>query len=72
MIMHNIIQAIFLLAGVIALLASLLNWDWFFTADNASFVVKRLGRGGARIVYGVIGTAFIFAAIFFYYRIKGL
>ncbi len=72
MIMHNIIQTIFLLAGIIALLASLFNWNWFFTADNARFVVKRLGRGGARIVYSVIGMAFIFAAIFFYYKIKGL
>ena len=72
MILHNIVQLIFLLAGIVSLLASLLDWDWFFTADNASFLVKRLGRNGARWAYGAIGTVFIFAAIYFYYRIKGL
>ncbi len=72
MILHNIVQLIFLLAGIVSLLASLLDWDWFFTADNASFLVKRLGRNGARWAYGAIGTAFITAAVYFYYQIKGL
>ena len=26
-----IVQGIFALAGIVSLLASLLNWDWFFT-----------------------------------------
>ena len=56
MILHNFVQAIFMLVGLIALLASLFNWDWFFTADNASFLVKRLGRNGARWAYGAIGA----------------
>ena len=72
MILHNIVQAIFLLTGIVSLLASLLDWDWFFTADNASFLVKRLGRNGARWAYGALGVAFIAAAIYFYYRIQGL
>ena len=48
MILHNVVQAIFLLAGTISLLSSLFNWEWFFTADNAKFAVKRFGRNGAR------------------------
>ena len=72
MILHNFVQAIFMLVGLIALLASLFNWDWFFTADNASFLVKRLGRNGARWAYGAIGAVFIAAAVYFYYRIQGL
>lgn len=72
MILHNVVQIIFLLAGVVSLLASLLNWDWFFTADNASFLVKYLGRNGARWAYGTIGAIFIAAAIYFYYRIEHL
>lgn len=72
MILHNIVQAIFLLAGIISLLASLLDWDWFFTTDNASFLVKRLGRNGARWAYGAIGATFIAAAVYFYYRIENL
>ena len=30
-----IVQGIFALAGIISLLASLLNWNWFFTTRNA-------------------------------------
>ena len=69
MIMHHIIQAIFLLTGITALWASLFNKDWLFNADNAQWVVKRFGRKGALWVYGAIGAIFIFAAIYFYCRI---
>lgn len=72
MFLHNVVQTIFLLAGIVSLLASLLDWDWFFTADNAGFLVKRLGRQGARVAYGTIGVAFIAAAIFFYYKIEAV
>lgn len=72
MILHNLVQLIFLLTGLVALLASLFDWDWFFTADNASFLVKRLGRKGARWTYGSIGALFIAAAIYFYYQIENL
>ena len=70
MILHNVVQLIFLLAGIIALAASVFNWEWFFTADNASFLVRKLGRNGARWGYGLIGLIFIIAAIFFYYQIE--
>ena len=72
MILHNFVQLIFLLTGLVALLASLFDWDWFFTADNASFLVKRLGRNGARWAYGSTGALFIAAAIYFYYQIENL
>lgn len=54
------------------MLASLLDSNWFFTADNAQFLVKHLGRKGARVAYGITGILFIVAAIYFYYRIKNL
>ena len=72
MILHNFVQVIFLLTGLVALLASLFDWDWFFTADNAKFLVKRLGRRGARWAYGLAGVLFIAAAIYFYYRIDSI
>lgn len=72
MILHNVVQTIFLLAGIIALFASLFDWEWFFTADNAKFLVKRLGRRGARWAYGLAGVLFIAAAIYFYYRIDSI
>lgn len=70
MIMHHIVQSIFLLIGAIAVWASLFNKDWLFTAENAQFFVSRLGRKGARWVYGTIGIIFMFAAIYFYYQIQ--
>ena len=72
MILHHIIQTIFVIAGVTALLAAILNCDWFFTARNAEFVVKRLGRTKSRILYGIAGLLFITAAVYFYYRIKSI
>ena len=44
MITHYIIQAIFVLVGLLTLLASLFNWDWFFTARNTQFIVANTGR----------------------------
>ena len=70
MILHNVVQAIFLLAGTISLLSSLFNWEWFFTADNAKFAVKRFGRNGARWIYGIIGLLLIAAAIYFFFQIE--
>ena len=58
---HYFILGLFALAGIISLLASLLNWGWFFTAHNAQAVVRRIGRTRARIVYGILGgMAFFF------------
>ena len=70
MILHNVVQAIFLLAGTISLLSSLFNWEWFFTADNAKFAVKRFGHNGARWIYGIIGLLLIAAAIYFFFQVK--
>lgn len=39
------VQGIFATAGLIALLASILNWNWFFTAQNAQLIVRNVGRG---------------------------
>lgn len=72
MILHSVVQFIFLLAGIVSLLASLFDWEWFFTADNASFLVKRLGRNGARLAYGTVGLTFIAAAIYFHCSINSL
>lgn len=70
MILHNVVQAIFLLAGAISLLSSLFDWEWFFTTDNARFAVKRFGRNGARWIYGMVGALLIAAAIYFFLRIE--
>ena len=72
MILHNIIQVIFLITGIVALLASLLDWEWFFTTENTRYLVNRFKRKGARLIYGAIGVLFIAAAIYFYFQIKNV
>lgn len=63
---HYIVHALFVLGGVVALLASLLNWNWFFTANNTQFIVRNVGRGRARLFYGVIGVVVIAMAVYFF------
>ncbi len=63
---HCIIQGIFALTGIIALLAAALDWDWFFTAHNTQFVVSNVGRRQARWFYGVLGIILIGTAVYFF------
>ena len=57
-----IIQGIFVVAGIIALLAAILDWDWFFTAQNTQFVVRNVGRW----FYGILGMILIGMSVFFF------
>ena len=68
MILHYILQTLFLLTGLTALLAAIFNWKWFFESENAAPVVKFFGRKGSRLFYGAIGIVLIAAAICFHYR----
>ncbi|MDE5710602.1 immunity 17 family protein [Bacteroides sp.] len=63
---HYFIQGIFALTGTMSLLAALLDWEWFFTAQNTQFVVRNVGRKQARWFYGVLGVILIATAIFFF------
>ena len=53
------------IAGIVSLLAALLDWDWFFTARNTQFVVRNVGRRQARLFYGILGLILIATAVFF-------
>lgn len=70
--MHYVMQAIFATMGIVTLLASLANWEWFFTAQNMQFITSRVGRKGARIIYGILGVTLIALAIFFYNEVKNM
>lgn len=61
-----LVQVIFMLAGIISLLAAVLDWEWFFTSHNTRGLVKSIGRKRARICYGALGIILIGAAIFFF------
>jgi hypothetical protein len=63
---HYFVQGLFVVTGSIALLASLLDWDWFFKAQNTQFIVRHVGRLWARLFYGILGCVLIGMAIYFY------
>lgn len=60
------VQAIFVIAGLLSLLAAAFNWDWFFTAQNSQLIVRNVGRNRARLFYGVLGLIMIGMAAFFF------
>ena len=70
MVMHYIIQALFVLIGLLALLAALFNWEWFFTAQNTQFIVANAGRNRARLFYGIVGIILMIMSVFFFFQVK--
>ncbi len=44
-------------AGLFSIAGAVLDWEWFMTNRKAAFWVKRFGRNGARIFYGILGAA---------------
>ena len=48
--------------GIFVIAAAIGNWEWFFSNWRARLFVKLFGRGGARVVYALIGVAFLFLA----------
>ena len=67
---HYFILGRFARAGILSVLAAVLNWGWFFTAHNAQAVVRRIGRSRARLVYGALGLLLIGMAIYFFRSLR--
>lgn len=70
MIAHYIIQSVFVLVGILSLMASVFNWEWFFTAQNSQFIVRTLGRNKSRIFYAILGLAMIVAGVYFFLSVR--
>ena len=70
MLMHYIIQGIFVVVGLLAILASLFNWDWFFKAHNTQAIVRNVGRNRARLFYAFLVLLMIGTAVYFYMEIQ--
>ena len=62
------VQGLFALAGIVSILAAVLNWDWFFNTQNVQFIVKNVGRKHARLFYGILGLILVATAIFFFFQ----
>ena len=70
MLMHYIIQGIFVVVGLLAILASLFNWDWFFLSQNTQFIVQNVGRKRTRLFYALLGLLMIATAIYFFMEVQ--
>lgn len=62
------VQGLFALAGIVSILAAVLNWDWFFNTQNVQFIIKNVGRKRARLFYGILGLILVATAIFFFFQ----
>jgi len=54
--------------GLFLVIASIMNWEWYFKQRRAQIIIKSLGRNGARWLYGALG---LFFAVFGYLVISG-
>ncbi len=68
--MHYLIQGIFVMVGLLAILASLFNWDWFFRSQNTQFIVQNVGRKQARLFYALLGVLMIATAVYFFLEVQ--
>ena len=68
--MHYIIQGIFVVVGLLAILASLFNWDWFFRSQNTQLIVQNVGRKRARLFYALLGLLMIATAVYFFLEVQ--
>lgn len=55
----NWMALFFVAAGGFALAAAFANWEWFFQHSRARWLVHLIGRLGARIFYGALGSALL-------------
>ena len=72
MVMLYIIQGIFVVVGLLAILASIFNWDWFFKSQNTQFIVHNVGRKQARMFYALLGLLMIATAVYFFWEVQAI
>ena len=68
--MHYLIQGIFAIVGLLAIGASLFNWNWFFQSQNTRFIVQNVGRKRARFFYAALGLLMIATAVYFFLEVQ--
>ena len=70
--MHYLIQGIFMVVGLLAIIASLFNWDWFFQSQNTRYIVQNVGRKRARLFYALLGLLMIATAVYFFLEVQAI
>ncbi|MCB0503269.1 MAG: immunity 17 family protein [Bacteroidetes bacterium] len=51
-----VLNIIFVIVGLFAVVCSIKNYDFFFCNSKAKIFVKLFGRNGARVFYILLGT----------------
>ncbi len=64
--LNTLASVLFFILGVLSIVASLFNFNWFFTSENVRFFIKLFGRNGTRIFYGVVGALIIYMSYYVY------
>ena len=57
------INIILILLGLFVLAGSIFNWAWFMNSRRGGFMVRLMGRTGARIFYGLAGLVLVVLGI---------
>ena len=68
--MHYLIQGIFAVVGLLAIGASLFNWDWFFQSQNTRLIVNNVGRKRARLFYALLGLLMVATSVYFFLEVQ--
>ena len=55
----NVTTIVFILAGAYVFLGGFFNWDWFMNSRKAGWIVRIVGRQGARVFYMLVGAVLI-------------
>jgi len=58
-----ILSVIFFIGGMLALLAAVMGWNWFFNSYGVKMLTYKLSRTSARILYAIIGVCIIAMAV---------
>ncbi|MBR6638777.1 MAG: immunity 17 family protein [Muribaculaceae bacterium] len=67
----TIITAVILaIVGLLSILASIANWDWFFNSSSTRLYTNRLSRRVSRIIYSVLGILILFMATYLIVNLK--
>lgn len=59
----NPVGLILCAAGLFSICGAAMDWDFFMNSRKARFFVLILGRSGARVFYGILGSAIAIAGV---------
>jgi hypothetical protein len=57
------ISTLLFVVGGIGVAASIYDWDWFFEAGGADWLVRRIGRDRARVICAALGMTMVTIAL---------